>query len=335
MSMTGADLQLMPPIAGNTETMLAAARVFRDWLIGLKVDEHPRKVLTIMVDALIHRLEKGQEPEPLEGIWIVEKLGKRVDGERSASSAMAWSRVETFVYARRDSLAQAEASKHLAFGLRPVQRSSGKRGVSSTYGWELEAIQPDVEVASDRLPADAVDYTQHLDVEPSLAARLFFPNGVMHLRSWRGILMLITIVLSVFVTLLMFWVVSLIVSYAKPSAAELLSLLFGPGILIFVGWQFLFRPAITLVEDRIAIAPATLTVLSGEVDSQWELFRQGKGRWIQLVRYTAPCPQCGATLNLAKGEPDWPRRLVGRCAESPREHVYSFDRVTRRGIGLR
>ena len=38
---------------------------------------------------------------------------------------------------------------------------------------------------------------------------------------------------------------------------------------------------------------------------------------------------------LKDGEPDYPRRLVGRCHESPREHVFSFDRVTRRGCVLR
>jgi len=66
-----------------------------------------------------------------------------------------------------------------------------------------------------------------------------------------------------------------------------------------------------------------------------ELFRDGDLRLIRLVRYSAPCPICGTTIYLDKGEPDFPRRLVGRCNESPREHVYSFDRVTQKGSVLR
>lgn len=50
-----------------------------------------------------------------------------------------------------------------------------------------------------------------------------------------------------------------------------------------------------------------------------------------LRRYVAPCPICSATVRLASGEPDFKRRIVGRCEESPREHVYSFDRVTLEG----
>jgi len=60
-----------------------------------------------------------------------------------------------------------------------------------------------------------------------------------------------------------------------------------------------------------------------------------KKKSIQLVRYKASCPICGAPVYLDNGKPDFPRRLIGRCSESPREHIYSFDRVTRMGYALR
>ena len=53
------------------------------------------------------------------------------------------------------------------------------------------------------------------------------------------------------------------------------------------------------------------------------------------MKYLGECPICGAEVLLDKGEPDFPRRLVGRCQESPREHIFSFDRVTKAGMKLK
>lgn len=51
-----------------------------------------------------------------------------------------------------------------------------------------------------------------------------------------------------------------------------------------------------------------------------------------LRRYVASCPICvTATVRLAKGRPQHWGRIVGRCEDSPREHVFSFDRVTLEG----
>jgi hypothetical protein len=92
-----------------------------------------------------------------------------------------------------------------------------------------------------------------------------------------------------------------------------------------------------LFDDRITLA------------SEWFLAWREDGATIEIIRserdevpntilvrrYTATCPVCGSMVKLNKGEPDFPRRIVGRCIESPREHVFSFDRVTRSGTPLR
>ena len=56
---------------------------------------------------------------------------------------------------------------------------------------------------------------------------------------------------------------------------------------------------------------------------------------IQLTKYVGVCPICNSRVELAKGDPDYPRRIIGRCNESPTEHIYSFDRITKLGYGLR
>jgi hypothetical protein len=59
-------------------------------------------------------------------------------------------------------------------------------------------------------------------------------------------------------------------------------------------------------------------------------------RSIVLRHYIADCPICRVpTITLSRGEPDFRRRIVGRCDKSPREHVFSFDRVTLEGAALR
>lgn len=93
-----------------------------------------------------------------------------------------------------------------------------------------------------------------------------------------------------------------------------------------------------LMDDRIMLAPDHLVGLN-EFGVCLELTgRPGekKGpRVLSLVKYAAECPICGAEILLEKGEPDFPRRLVGRCQESPREHVFSFDRAFKAGYQLR
>jgi hypothetical protein len=64
-------------------------------------------------------------------------------------------------------------------------------------------------------------------------------------------------------------------------------------------------------------------------------------RRIQLVSYWATCPICkeelqrNVRIELKKGGKEFPNRLIGCCSESPTEHIYSFDRITRIGKPLR
>lgn len=56
---------------------------------------------------------------------------------------------------------------------------------------------------------------------------------------------------------------------------------------------------------------------------------------IELVKYTGVCPICGGRVVAGSGGLRFRARLVGRCQRSPREHVFSFDHVTRVGERLR
>jgi hypothetical protein len=104
--------------------------------------------------------------------------------------------------------------------------------------------------------------------------------------------------------------------------------------------RYLIRQIVSLLEDRLIMAPDFLIDMKEdnvclELVSNKDENNNWLPRMFQLVKYASECPICQAEVLLDKGEPDFPRRIVGRCQESPREHVYTFDRATKTGFKLR
>jgi len=56
---------------------------------------------------------------------------------------------------------------------------------------------------------------------------------------------------------------------------------------------------------------------------------------LAFVRYTASCPLCAGLVLLHDGGDEFKDRIVGRCDNSPREHVYSFDQKLHVGHSMR
>jgi hypothetical protein len=105
-------------------------------------------------------------------------------------------------------------------------------------------------------------------------------------------------------------------------------------LVIVVGlplWAFRWIDEKTRIfDDRIVIAPEWALAWS-EDGATLEIERASDGQapsTMHVRRYTAVCPVCSGVVKVRAGEPEFPRRLVGRCAENPREHVFGFDRVT-------
>ncbi|MEW6766283.1 MAG: hypothetical protein AB1344_10930 [Pseudomonadota bacterium] len=108
------------------------------------------------------------------------------------------------------------------------------------------------------------------------------------------------------------------------------------GVIGISSW-LLVRPIYRLVHDRIAQAPMWLQGDSTFEDRLLEIQQSEElgCNIIRLTRYTADCPICGAKVRVQPGRREFHRRLVGRCARAPVEHVFSFDHITRRGMSLR
>jgi hypothetical protein len=103
------------------------------------------------------------------------------------------------------------------------------------------------------------------------------------------------------------------------------------------GLYCLLMPFYEAIGKRIGLAPYWLTKLR-VVSAQLRYVRtdnkRSNGQYIralQLVVYQAKCPICGSKVLIEKGKHARKGMLVGVCDESPREHVFSFDHVTKKG----
>ena len=142
-------------------------------------------------------------------------------------------------------------------------------------------------------------------------------------------LLIVTLIISYFLLLWNFYAISsfsLVTSILLVSAFSIL--------------YFILKPFYEAMNLRIAIAPNWLLRLS-EMSGQLRATRtdqkrtNGKSiRALQLVIYKADCPICGSEVLIEKGKYAHKARLVGVCDESPREHVFSFDHVTKTGFYL-
>ncbi|MET3466241.1 hypothetical protein [Variovorax atrisoli] len=166
-------------------------------------------------------------------------------------------------------------------------------------------------------------------VKPSWVARPLFGSGSFKTKSLRGLLFAGTAVAPMAcIALLVATVWLMLFMKRSVTTADLAFFVFAAGI----GWFLLefVRQLWWLLADRIVPA-ADVLVSWSEPPAQLESFKQGDARIIGLVRYSATCPVCAAAVELRYGAGHERRRLFGCCVEAPQEHVFTFDRVTRRG----
>lgn len=189
--------------------------------------------------------------------------------------------------------------------------------------------------ASSTTQLDQVTYNvaEQGAVKPAWFLRGLLKDGQLRLNNWHIWLILGVMLLIGGLALLFSFICWALLSIPKPVSTSDLTLLVSLLVLPYVIWIAFIRPWVRLFEDRIVLAHDVLLNIK-EKPAQFELLRDGDLRLFRLVSYFATCPICGATIYLEDGAPDYKRRLVGRCYESPREHVFSFDRVTRRGRAL-
>jgi hypothetical protein len=314
-----------------------------DWLESVPSDDKPHRILKALASESIRRVDlKNEEKLRFTAADIVAAAHETPS--TSDSKWINWSKtVEPFWKERGQQLIDEARKRDLKFYPKPDRISTRgyHQAVYLIRAEPLPEINDEAELSQEQLGKAAgqqttvyYDKASNDEVKPTWAAKWLLHNGQIRLSSWHIWVILIwllilgggTVALSVFS-----WIV---LSMPKPVTTRELTMFLSIFAFPYAIWILAIRPWWRLFDERIVPAPELLVALK-EKPAQMELFRDGDLRLIRLVRYSATCPVCGATIYLDDGSPDYPRRMVGRCYESPREHVFSFDRVTRKGTVLR
>lgn len=175
------------------------------------------------------------------------------------------------------------------------------------------------------------------DVKPSLFTRLFFKQSELKMMSFKGIVLMLLLLLSfsldVLIAIYAIFVVMLMneIPNLKLWQAFLYAILIP---VAYLNWRYFFMPLYMLPYHRVIKAPmffANMNVVNADIEMYWDKDKLNVAR---VTEFTATCPICSGVIELANGKPDQKQPLVGRCREAPYAHVYSFDRMTMKGYFL-
>ena len=175
------------------------------------------------------------------------------------------------------------------------------------------------------------------EIKPSLFTRLFFKKGELKILSFRGVLLMVLLMLSflldIFIAIFSLLVILLLSDL--PNFKLWQAIIFVAFIpLAYLNWRYFFVPLYRLPYYRVVKAPmffANINVVNADIEMYWDKDRLNVAR---VTEFTATCPICSGLIELADGKPDQKQPLVGRCREAPHAHVYSFDRMSMKGYFL-
>lgn len=225
----------------------------------------------------------------------------------------------------------------------PVKRGDSKGGAKRPMLYAIE-VRPIAAQTLESQPGEAsstpvadIHYIRETTPKPAWWARWFFSKE-FHLTGWRRVLFLTPAVLMLLSALGVFLIVWLTLSQQSALSTNRILVLVATAVMFgFIAWRSVTGVG-RLGDKRIIMAPDILIGFR-EYGVQLELTRidttPGATSRLGLVQYAATCPICGARVQVESGGREFYRRLVGRCQESPDEHVFSFDRVMRSGKSLR
>ncbi len=312
-----------------------------DWLESEPSDEKGHRILRALAKESLKKADFEESKRRFTADEIVAAVGESI-GNADPKKWIDWpGSLKKYCEAREPQIMEYARKRGLPHYPKPERKSTkGGPGQLTTFYIKAESVPEimeedqaieDVRARNNKANLQAsYQMTALGDVKPSWLASWLFRHGQIELRRWHvwGVLGWLATIGGLAVLIAYAGWLSL--SVPRPVTTQDLTLLVSIFAIPYGSWVTVIKPWILLLDDRIVVAHELFTNFY-EQSAQFELLRDGDLRVVRLVRYSAACPICGATIYLEKGEPDYRRRLVGRCYESPREHVFSFDRITRCG----
>lgn len=311
------------------------ARVLQDAIPRDRRTQWSGKIMEYLAKQTEHACANGKEVPQISTKAIHSDLEGNPNQEPSAWLSPLWKEIEKQRFPEIVEKLQDSCRQMGLTGYPVITKLSGKPAL---YCLEIRPL-PEVAVTAETpdvsILAGTIRYERDLSLKLSRRGRFFANEGLkwtvgkrLSFVSWQ-VLVLVSVLTSELFIILYIWS-----KHVPVTGQDLLMVL--AAILAPYGLYVHFKNAVTLFDDRIVIAPEWMLAWK-EFGATVEIKRANDPELpstIHVYRYTATCPVCGWMIKLDKGEPDLPRRIVGRCEENPREHVYSFDRSTLRGYSL-
>lgn len=323
----------------SKEQTLAIAHCLLDYLSVHGKQSHSFQILRFLAEQTIQRLAEGKEPH-FNYLSIKEAITGDPEGDASAWFSRHWrSFTGDFRQKCEEGIQKFAADQGLTvypwIDKRESDGGAGNQALISLVALEIPASGHPTQW---NLPQHDIDYIPAENLQLSWWARCLFDKEQVA-QGWRKWLLLWpTLLWLLSVGLLgVFLLFALSVTKSPLTTRDTI-------ILVYIGllaWyaRYLVNRFSRLVDDHVVMASNSMVGFK-EFGACLELFKPDGAtsdtpKRARMVKYAATCPTCGAQVLLDQGEPDFPRRIVGRCQESPREHVFSFDRATRTGYRLR
>lgn len=325
------------------QNLLQLAECLQSFISLNGSDRNEYKLLKAVADLTILKIQQNKLPEVTsKEVFIYIFANGNVD-EASSRLANIWKKIESQLKEQIiDRLAEYAHGKKLD-NYPWVEKLASDGGSGNLTKYRLIEVPINIETISqtnyyrEKIAHD-IEYYAVKDIKPSFIAKLIF-NEKLELIGNRKWIMIFYPILGMIVYLMLIAAfIMAIGTEPEPLTSKNLTYVF---FILAAAW--LFRKKVDRYErflsDRIVIASENLMAFS-ESDVVQELVTVEDEnnnflyKKVRLTKYAGVCPVCSAQVILDKGEPDFPRRIVGRCKESPREHVYSFDRVTLLGESL-
>ena len=325
---------------GEFAEQIAALQAFLDFHQQFDRETKALAVARALAQASLERMEDGRPVAKYNSANIADLVKQKVgpDGA-TAWLSKVWKGLEQTLEERRTGIQDVARQAGADIYAWPKKTpGAGGAGNSSEYSIEFLPLPQSEAPVVTPLPGE-ITYVQELTLKPAFWARPLFRKG-FPLKGWRRTAFIafgVAVLLAVGGVLLLTWI-ALNNPRVSSSARDVAVWMLFAMMMSWIGYSIL-RPFSDLADLRLIMAPDVMVGFT-ELNVQLELARERPAdeepfRVMRLVRYSAKCAVCGETVHLADGKKEFPGRLIGRCSEQPREHVYSFDRHTRIGRPLR
>lgn len=320
-------------------------KILRTWLDREGGNKKTPQVLDLLAEHTAKAWASDQstpavDPDTLRQLYF-DKYGGRIP-ETPASRWLLSTEVRRWWDTRQAQLEQAFRQADFEFIPVLTLLSGGGRGNTTLYRLDVQPLPAADETPEDARSVEAGAAQGELiryQVEPAKAAwwlRPIIGKAPFRMRSWRGYLLMGMMVAEALAILTLWGFLLLIFRGARPIQASDLGLFLTLLAMTWTWWHFT-QPLVRLPIERVTIA-SDLFLAWSQLNGQFRMTRDAKskvaGGWFQFVRHWGTCPICAGEVEIAAGGQAFPGRLVGRCSDSPLEHVFSFDPVSLTGAAL-